>query len=227
MARTDHYRQPGDLPVRIPVFPLRGAILLPRAHLPLNVFEPRYLAMIDAVMAGERMLGIIQPNDTSGDMPESPAGSVAPLKTVGCAGRVTAYQELDDGRLLISLTGICRFATVREAPTSTPFRQFDVDYHRFESDFERGAGEASVDRDGLLSVLKAFLDAKSLEADWSAITNAPTELLINSLSIISPFGAEEKQALLEAPDLKGRAKVLTTLAQMELASDGRSGGQIQ
>ncbi len=227
MARTDQYRQTTDMPHRIPVFPLRGAILLPRTQLPLNVFEPRYLAMIDAVMSGARIVGIIQPAETGPDSPESPAGTAVPLKSIGCAGRVTAYQEQEDGRLLISVTGLCRFETKAEATSDTPFREFEVDYERFRTDFRAGAGESAVDRDGLLAVLKSFLDANRLEADWSAIVNAPTELLINSLSIISPFSAEEKQALLEAPDLKSRSDVLSTLARMELASDGRSGGQIQ
>lgn len=227
MAPIDEYRQPADMPTCIPVFPLRGAILLPRARLPLNVFEPRYLDMLDFVLSNERIIGIIQPADTPPDSPESPTDDHAPLKSIGCAGRVTAYQELDDGRLLISLAGICRFETQDETTAKTPFRTFNVSYQRFAHDFRVGAGEAAVDRDTLLRVLKNYLEAHQLDTDWSAIANAPTELLINSLSIISPFGPEEKQALLEANDLKARAAALAALAEMDIASDDRSGGQVQ
>jgi uncharacterized protein len=227
VAPIDAYRRTSDLPAEIAVFPLRGAILLPRARLPLNVFEPRYLAMLDDVVSGTRVLGIIQPGETGHGTPESPEGSSLLLKRIGCAGRVTAYQELDDGRLMISLTGVCRFETVTEISNSQPFRTFSVDYTPFANDLKRGEGEQSVDRQNLLRVLKSYLDANRLDADWDAISNAPTEMLINSLSVISPFGPEEKQALLEARDLKTRAEVLATLAEMELATDDRSGGQVQ
>jgi len=238
VAPVNDYHKPADLPAQIPVFPLRGAILLPRAQLPLNVFEPRYLAMIDWVMSGARVLGIIQPDEDDHSAAESPTDRHAPLKKVGCLGRITAYQELDDGRIMITLTGICRFAAHSEAETPTqaqtaeattqqPFRLFNVNYAPFAHDFEFGSGEDAVDRPGLLRILKAYLEANQLKADWKAISNAPTELLINSLSVISPFGLEEKQALLEAPDLKTRGEVLAALAEMELATDDRSGGQIQ
>lgn len=227
MAPLDAYRTIADLPAQIPVFPLRGAILLPRARLPLNVFEPRYLAMLDHVIGTERVLGIVQPAATASEAPESPKGNAAPLKSVGCAGRVTAYQELDDGRMMISLTGICRFVTGAELDTAHPFRTFETDYEPYKRDLRVGEGENGVDREALLTALKEYLEANRLDADWHAITNAPTELLVNSLSVISPFGPEEKQALLEAADLKSRAQVLATLAHMELATDNRSGGGIQ
>jgi len=221
----DTYRQPTDLPSLIPMFPLTGAILLPRASVPLNVFEPRYLAMIDWVLAGDRIIGIIQPEDTSEG--ESPQGDRLPLKKVGCAGRLTAYQELDDGRVMISLSGICRFTVETETEAEHPFRLCKANYQPFRHDFEPGAGESAVDRPGLLQTLRSYLEANNLAADWEAIANAPTELLVNSLSVISPFGPEEKQALLEAIDLKARSEVLTALAEMELATDDRSGGQLQ
>lgn len=222
MATTDRYRHPQDLPRRIPVFPLLGAILLPRAGLPLNVYEARYLAMMDDVLSGPRVLGIVQPERTEGGE-ESPAGKSVPLRQVGCAGRLTAFQELDDGRLFITLTGIVRFRTGIEIPTAKPYRICEVDYERYIEDFRAGAGEEQVDRTSLLRVLRSYLDAHKLKADWKSINSAPTELLVNSLSIMCPYGAEEKQALLEAEDLKKRAEVLMALAEMELAS-GESGG---
>lgn len=227
MAPVDAYHQPSDLPSEIPVFPLRGAILLPRARLPLHVFEPRYLAMVDTVIASHRVIGIIQPANTSHANEESPKASDTPLKPVGCVGRVVSFQELDDGRLFISLAGVCRFRLERESTVPHPFRQFTVDYEPFRRDFEPGEGESSVDRTKLLSALKAYLEANKLETDWNAISAAPTELLVNSLSVISPFGPEEKQALLEAENLKHRAEALVAIARMELAADDRSGGQVQ
>jgi len=218
---TDKYKRISDLPRRIPVFPLRGVLLLPRATLPLNIFEPRYLAMIDEVLSGHRVLGITQPDDD--DNSESPAGKQTAVRQTGCLGRLTAYQELDDGRILISLTGLCRFRVVEERDDPAPYRRFDVDYSPFESDLTPDVGEDEVDRELLHRVLRAYLESNKLSADWKSIADAPTELLINALSVISPFSAEEKQALLEAPTLKARADVLVALTEMELAS-GESGG---
>jgi Lon protease-like protein len=226
LAPTDRYRCPADLPQRIPVFPLRGVILLPRAPLPLNVFEPRYLAMLQDVMAGARILGMIQPERWGGEE-ESPAGKMVPLRRVGCSGRVTAYEELDDGQLVITLTGIARFEVVDEPATAKPYRICNVSYDRFSEDLKSDAGGELVDRTSLLLVLKSYLEAHRLRADWKAIINAPSELLVNSLSILCPYGPEEKQALLEAADLKTRAEVLMALAQMELASrESGSGGTL-
>lgn len=216
-----HYHKVADLPARIPLFPLRGAILLPRATLPLNIFEPRYLTMIDDALSGDRIVGIVQP-EVSGDDEASPLHA-GPLRHVGCAGRITSYQELDDGRQMISLTGTCRFTITREVTHDQPYRVFDVDYARFARDLVAGAGEEDVDRRQLLSMLKSFLESHRLDADWKAIAAAPTEVLINSLSIVSPYGPEEKQALLEAIDLARRAEVLIALTEMELAG-GDSGG---
>ena len=227
MAPIDRYRRPADLPRQIPVFPLRAVILLPRATLPLNLFEPRYLQMIEDVVSGNRIIGIAQPERAAGDE-ESPARKNAPLRRVGCAGRVTAFQELDDGRVVITLTGICRCAIGAEIESARAYRTFDVDYGKFAADFNRGAGEDEVDRERLLHVLKRYLESHHFNADWKAIGNAPSEHLVNSLSIISPYSAEEKQALLEAPDLKSRAEVLVALAEMEMASgDGGSGTTMQ
>lgn len=226
MALVERYRRPADLPPRIPLFPLRGAILLPRATLPLNVFEPRYLAMLDDVIAGSRIIGIVQPGTTD-DAGESPEGKDSKLRNVGCAGRVTAYQELDDGRLLITITGIARYTIIDEAVTPAPYRVATVSYDRFASDFDVGRGEEQVDRQNLVRVLRAYLEQNRLKADWTAIERAPSEYLINALCVMSPYGPEEKQALLEAENLKRRAEVLIALAEMELASTGGPGGTLQ
>jgi uncharacterized protein len=225
---TEQYRRPADLPPRIPVFPLRGAILLPRATLPLNVFEPRYLAMLNDVMSGSRIMGVIQPARSGNDVNmESPEGKSAGLRSVGCAGRVTSYQELDDGRLIISITGIARYDVLDEAVTAHPYRTMSVSYDRFARDFSAGLGEELVDRENLLRVLKTYLEETRLKADWTAIQRASSEALINALSVMSPYGPEEKQALLEAADLKARADVLIALAEMEIAAGSGSGGTIQ
>lgn len=227
MSPTDRYRRPADLPPRIPVFPLRGAILLPRATLPLNVFEPRYLEMLDAVMAGDRLIGIIQP--ATGDSVEDEESPRAPvgLRNVGCVGRVTSYQEVDHARRMITLTGVVRYDVLDEAVTDLPYRVMSVSYDRYASDLSEGLGEEQVDRPNLLRVLRSYLDANKLEADWAAIQRASSEFLINALCVMCPYGPEEKQALLEAEDLKCRADVLVALAEMELASSGSSGTTLQ
>jgi len=228
LSPIDRYRRPADLPPRIPLFPLRGAILLPRATLPLNVFEPRYLEMIDDAMSGDRLIGIVQPmQDADHDEEESPLGRSVALRNVGCVGRVTSYQEVDDGRLVITLTGIARYDILDEAVTDRPYRVASVSYDRFASDLSEGLGEDEVDRTNLLRVLRSYLDANRLEADWAAIQRASSEFLINALCVMCPYGPEEKQALLEAEDLKRRADVLVALAEMELASSGSSGSTLQ
>jgi Lon protease-like protein len=227
VSPTDRYRRPADLPPRIPVFPLRGAILLPRATLPLNVFEPRYLEMLDAVMSGDRLIGIVQPaTGDAGEDEESPRGPVG-LRNVGCVGRVTSYQEVDHARRMITLTGVMRYDVLDEARTGLPYRVMSVSYDRYAADLDEGLGEEQVDRTNLLRVLRSYLDANKLEADWAAIQRASSEFLINALCVMCPYGPEEKQALLEAADLKCRADVLVALAEMELASSGSSGTTLQ
>jgi hypothetical protein len=194
--------------------------------MPLNIFEPRYLAMIDAAIAGNRIIGIIQPLEVAPGT-ESPKNRATPLKQVGCAGRITAFQELDDGRMLISLTGVCRFRLLSEVSTETPYRICRIDVTDFENDLIPGYGESEVDRAALLVGLRNYMALNDLEADWDAIGKAPTELLINSLSVISPFGPSEKQALLEAENLKRRAEILAALAEMESAATDPSGGKLQ
>jgi uncharacterized protein len=240
MAPIDRYRNPSDLPARIPVFPLRGAILLPRATLPLNLFEPRYVAMIEDCIGSSRILGIIQPARTgpssAGEPEESPLGKHVGLRRVGCAGRVTAYQEVPDGRIVITLTGVSRFTVISENPSAKPYRICEVSYEPFLNDFDRpefGADVGTADRSGvnrtqLLAVLKRYLEANNFKADWRSIEQAPSEHLVNSLAIMSPYGPEEKQALLEAADVKTRADVLIALAEMELAAgDGGTGTTLQ
>ena len=223
---SERYCHPTDLPQKLAVFPLRGAILLPRATLPINIFEPRYLAMLDDVISGDRLLGIVQPgrgSDPEHDI-ESPTGATVEIRNIGGVGRVTAFQELDDGRVLITLTGISRFAIKDEPVSGKPYRICTVDYGPFAGDFEQGLGEELVDRETFLSVLKTYLDVHNLETDWESIAKASTEFLVNSLSVVSPYGEEEKQALLEAEDLKTRADILVALAQMELAGGEGSSG---
>lgn len=227
MTLTERYTRPADLPARIPVFPLRGAILLPRATLPLNIFEPRYLEMIDDVMSGARVIGILQPTLADDDDQESPVDKTAGLRSVGCAGRVTSYQELDDGRLIITLTGITRFESVGETETDKLYRIMSVSYDRFASDLTEGLGEELVDRQNLLRVLKTYLEVNRLKTDWATIQRASNEFLINALSVMCPYGPEEKQALLEAKDLRSRAEVLVALAEIDLASNGSSGSTLQ
>ncbi|MDQ0503307.1 LON peptidase substrate-binding domain-containing protein [Xanthobacter agilis] len=211
MASHKTYLSPADLPPVIPVFPLTGALLLPRAELPLNIFEPRYLAMVDAVLGGGRLIGMVQPDDAAPATVHGPA-----LHKVGCLGRLTEFSETGDGRYLITLTGICRYRIVEEMAVTTPYRQVRIDAAPFASDFET-AGEAEVDRGALLDALAAFLDANKLEADWDGIREAGTETLVNTLSVMSPYGALEKQALLEAETLKARADMLVAITQMLLA----------
>ena len=208
------YRTPADLPGLIPLFPLDGALLLPRGQLPLNIFEPRYLNMIDDAMAGERMIGMIQTR--SGGTRERPA-----LTAVGCAGRITSYAETSDGRYLITLTGVCRFRAGEELATPGPYRQLHPDFLPFATDLE-GEDEAPLEagRRELLAALKAYLEGRGLEIDWKQAEEAPMEALINSLSMALPFECPEKQALLEAPRVEDRCDVLQTLLQMGAAAPG-------
>jgi uncharacterized protein len=210
------YRGPGDLPLVLPVFPLPGALLLPRGTMPLNIFEPRYLAMIDDTLADRhRLIGMIQPD------PAHPGPQDKPnLFKVGCAGRITQLAETGDARYLIELTGVARFRIVAEEAVLTPYRQCRVDYAPFVDDFVARKGEDEVDRKALLGALSAFLKANKLKADWDGIEQAPNEALVNALAMMSPFGAAEKQALLEAPDLKTRAEILVAVTQIELAKSG-------
>jgi len=195
------------LPDVLPIFPLVGVLLLPRARLPLNIFEPRYLAMTRDALGGERLIGMIQPGDpTTG-------GMNPPVYPVGCAGRITQFSETDDGRFLITLTGVSRFRIVEELPLLSGYRRVIPDWKRFEADREI-ADTPQFDRARLVRGLKTFFGQRQLSADWNAIEKAPAEQLIASIAMACPFAPSEKQALLEAADLEQRATLLTGLVEM-------------
>jgi len=213
MPMNARYLGPGDLPEVIAVFPLAGALLLPRGQLPLNIFEPRYLMMIDdAFASGRRLIGMIQPDPAHPGPEERPN-----LYKVGCVGRVTQLTETGDGRYMIQLTGIARFRVEAEPTVATPYRQCRVTYVPFADDFVGHKGEDAVDRESLLKALSDFLKANDLKADWEGIENAPNEALVNALAMMSVYGPAEKQAMLEAPDLKTRAEILVAVTEIELA----------
>ena len=210
-----------DLPQVIPVFPLPGALLLPRGRLPLNIFEPRYLAMVDHAMRTDRVVGMIQPCGGEALRPK--------LFPVGCLGRVTSWCETGDGRVLITLTGMARFQIEAELDSDGPYRQVQASYKTFPHDLEDCDEGLGIDRGRLAASLKCYLKQHNLEADWSSIERAPAEVLINSLAMICPFGVAEKQGLLEAPTLNERAQMLTALIEMASAANGgtASGGTLQ
>ncbi|WP_312781732.1 LON peptidase substrate-binding domain-containing protein [Brevundimonas sp.] len=205
-----------ELPQVIPVFPLPGSILLSRGQLPLNVFEPRYLNMVDDAMAGDRVIGLIQPMGGLGVQP--------PLARVGCAGRITSFNETSDGRYLITLTGICRFNVTGELQVKTPYRQVRADFAPFEADLRAPDPAADFDRNGFLDALRPYLEHRGLNVDWDTAEAAPQEALINSLAMALPFEAPEKQALLEAETLDARAEALTALLRIEAAANDDDDG---
>lgn len=215
------YNKSVELPQVIPVFPLPGSILLARGQLPLNIFEPRYLNMIDDAMAGDRIIGMIQS--------VGPASEHPPLARVGCAGRITSFAETSDGRYLITLTGICRFAVVNELQVRTPYRQVRADFSDFDYDLKAPGEIADFDRDQFLDALRPYLSHRGLNVDWSVADIAPPDALINSLAMALPFDPREKQALLEAPTLVARAHALTALLHIDAAdpSDPDDGPAIQ
>jgi uncharacterized protein len=219
MPINAEYRGPADLPSIIPVFPLPGALLLPRGQMPLNIFEPRYLAMVDdALRDGHRLIGMIQPDTAHSRDSDRPV-----LFQVGCVGRITQLAEAGDGRYILELTGVSRFKVLEEMSVATPYRQCRVDYQVFIDDFTARKGEDDVDREELLSTLRDFLKANNLKVDWEGIDNAPNEALVNALAMMSPYGTAEKQALLEARDLKTRAEILIAVTEMDLAKKKTSG----
>jgi uncharacterized protein len=219
MPMNAQYRGPIDLPGTIPVFPLPGALLLPRGQMPLNIFEPRYLAMIDdALRDGHRLIGMIQPDVSHGGSAAKP-----PLYKIGCVGRITQLAESGDGRYLLELTGVARFRIEEELTVLTAYRQCRVTYAPFADDFIARKGEKDVDRKALLRALNDFMKANDLKADWEDIDKAPNEALVNALSMMSPYCPAEKQALLEAPDLKTRAEILVAITEIELAKKNTEG----
>ncbi len=203
------YQTLDDLPKTLPLFPLSGALLLPRTDLPLNIFEPRYLEMIEDAMAGNRLIGLIQPEPAAEKSKPS-------LMHIGCAGRITSYSEAEDGRLVVTLTGVCRFELKREAKVKTPYRQAAVDFKSFAIDLVTGAGAPSVNRAQVLDAFKQFLESNNMTTNWDDVNAVNTEVLVNTLSLLAPYAPRDKQALLEAPDLKTRAEVLVALTELAL-----------
>jgi Lon protease-like protein len=201
------YNSIEELPNPLPLFPLTGVLLLPRGQLPLNVFEPRYLALVDSAMSGGRMIGMIQPSETEEKV------LTPKLSAVGCAGRVTSYRETEDGRYLITLTGVCRFRVRSERETHAPFRAVDPDYAPFAGDLVAN-DENEFPRDRVVDALKDYLSKRDLKADWRSVMTAPPETLVNALAMLCPFEPAEKQALLEAADWPSRVATLVALLEM-------------
>lgn len=217
MGFLSRYRSLSDLPDVIPVFPLGGVLLLPRAQLPLNVFEPRYLAMVDHALAGDRLIGIIQPDGEAAIAVQSDPRERPPLARVGCSGRITAFAEAADSRIAVTLTGVCRFVVAGECPATRPFREIEPDFSPFLADLGEAGDEDDVDRETLLATLHDYLEAHDLRADWEQVRAASNEELVNSLAILSPYGPADKQALLEAADLASRAELLVALTERALS----------
>lgn len=197
------------LPASIPLFPLAGALLLPRSDLPLNIFEPRYLAMLRDVMGRDRIIGMVQPRND--------AGATPPVHDIGCAGRVTAFAETDDGRFLITLHGVARFRLVEELICTTAYRQAKVDYAAFEDDLGPGMQACGVARGALMEALGRYLRLHGLAVERAALDQAPDEILVNSLAMICPFAPVEKQALLEAETVADRAGKMIALMHFACA----------
>ncbi len=207
----------GDLPDLIPVFPLPGALLLPRARLPLHLFEPRYLQMFDdALKTRGRFIGMVQPNEAHG----------AGLHKIGCAGRITQFSETEDGRYMITLTGISRFRIVQESESFTPYRRCQVSWEGFSQDLGACEKDAGLERSAFFALLGRYFEARGLSADWETLQEAEDELMINSLSMMLDFEPEDKQALLEAPCLATRRETLITLIEFALRG-GTEGERMQ
>lgn len=203
-----------DLPGELPIFPLTGVLLLPHGKLPLNIFEPRYLNMINVALGGSRMIGMIQPKGANeGDQPD--------VYRTGCAGRLTSFGESEDGRYLITLSGLARFDFVDELPLRDGYRVVVPDWTPYRDDLTEET-DAGIDRDRMLRALKGYFTVNNVDANWDAITGTPTDRLVNALAMMCPFQPSEKQALLEAPSLADRANVMVALLEMSLAANDDS-----
>jgi len=209
------------LPTVLAVFPIGGAVLLPRGVMPLNVFEPRYLAMVRDSMAGSKLIGMIQPRLIGGD------ATKPGLFDVGCAGRITEYRETGDGRMIIALTGVARFAVARELDVTTPYRQVMPDFDAFADDAGEPRPLAPAARSALETTLRSYLDTQGLSADWAAVAEADDESLVTTLSAVCPFDPVERQALLEARDLPARAATLNALMTFAQGAGGSDGNLLQ
>jgi Lon protease-like protein len=204
-----------NLPDTIPIFPLPGALLLPRARLPLHIFEPRYLQMLeDCMKTPERLIGMVQPRDIPAN--QKAAGAEPHLQSIGCAGRLTGFSETEDGRYMVTLSGISRFRLREEVKGFTPYRRAKVDWHGFDRDQGGVEADAGFDREAFMRLLHRFFESLDLSTDWESLSEADEELLINSLSMLCPFSPEDKQALLEAPTLLTRRETMVTLIEFAL-----------
>ena len=199
-----------NLPEVIPIFPLDKCVLLPKAILPLNIFEPRYLEMIDDAMKKNKYVGIIQPSVSKRKKSDT--------ERVGCLGKISTYVENDDGTLIIKLTGICRFNIIEEIENRAPYREMKVTYHAFNDDLLLDDNTDTIDREKLLNVISDYLNVNDLTTDWSVITDTDTEILINAFAMLSPFTAKEKQAMLEATNIENRSEILIALSEISIAS---------
>ncbi|WP_226896146.1 LON peptidase substrate-binding domain-containing protein [Polymorphobacter sp. PAMC 29334] len=213
------------LPTVLPVFPIGGAVLLPRGVMPLNIFEPRYLAMVRDAMAGSNLIGMIQPRLTMDD--DADAGGRPGLFDVGCAGRITEFRETGDGRMIIALTGVARFAVARELDVTTPYRQVMPDFDAFADDEGEPRPLAPAARSALETTLRSYLDTQGLSADWTAVAEADDDSLVTTLSAVCPFDPVERQALLEARDLPARAATLNALMTFAQGAGGSDGNLLQ
>jgi uncharacterized protein len=229
-AGNINYLKAGDIPTVVPVFPLSGALLLPGGQMPLNVFEPRYIAMVDDALCGDRLIAMVQPRFAcrqEGEPPGAKSASTEPaLCELGCLGRITAYQECGDGRYIINLNGICRYRIIREVDRRHGYRRCEIAI--FGSELTDTGDSDAVDRKSLLETFRRYLKANDLEADWDSIRQASNETLVTALCMMSPYGPAEKQALLEADDLKTRADTLIAITEIALARrPGDNGTNIQ
>jgi len=222
MAGNKRYDTAGDLPKTVPVFPLSGALLLPSGQLPLNIFESRYLAMVDAAMSGDRLIGMIQPAF------DAPKSATAPaLCKIGCLGRIVQFSETGDGRYAILLSGVSRFRVLDELAALTPYRQVRFSIESFSDLDEPRNGEDDVDRSALLRTFRDYLKANDLDADWDSVNQASNAGLVTALAMMSPWGPPEKQALLECADHAARARTLIAITEMALASANAPSSPLQ
>lgn len=219
MPSNRRYATIAELPGEIPLFPLEGALLLPHGALPLNIFEPRYLALIDETLASNRLIGMIQP------LPDQEAAERPALFDVGCLGRVTQFSETGDGRYRITLTGICRFRLSGLVDRASPYPWARADYASFTDDLSPETDDSAVDRTALLATLRKYAEKNNYAVDWDSVNKAPTIALVDALAMASPFGVREKQALLEAVEPSARAEVLVAIAEVEMAGDVPGGGR--
>jgi len=201
-----------NLPKIIPIFPLDKCVLLPKAILPLNIFEPRYLEMIDDAMKNNKYIGIIQPSIRKGRKSDT--------ELVGCLGKISTYVENEDETLIVKLTGVCRFNVLEEIESKSMYREMRVTYDNFNDDLHIDDNTDTIDREKLLNVISDYLNVNDLTTDWSVITDTDTDILINAFAMLSPFSAKEKQALLEATNIENRSEILIALSEISIASRG-------